>query len=84
MDACADAMVTLMFAEVQRFGPLFQRLINEQPPERQQRLGNAFQLLVSGNGLSFEGATLGRIQRTQFRANLKAFLSDVRVFMRIK
>ena len=44
----------------------------------------AFQLLVTGNGFSFEGGVLGREQRLQFRANLKLFLSRVRVLMRIK
>ena len=55
-------MITLIFAEVPRFSEVFNQLIAKQPPERQQRLHAAFQLLVSSNGLSLEGTTLGRIQ----------------------
>ena len=82
VDACADAILAIACAELDSFQPLVASIIDAvQPADRRERLGAAFQRLVTLNGITFD---LSTPSRRVFRRNLKFFLTETRTFMRFR
>ena len=78
----ADAILTIACAELDSFQPLIASIIDAvQPADRRERLGAAFQRLVTLNGITFD---LSTPSRRVFRRNLKCFLTETRTFMRFR
>ncbi|VFQ63871.1 unnamed protein product [Cuscuta campestris] len=78
--SAADALLPLILCEQDLYQRLGHELIERQAnPTFKLRLTNAFQSLTSSNGIS---STLDRLNYQKFRKNLRAFLIEVRGFLR--
>ncbi|VFQ81253.1 unnamed protein product [Cuscuta campestris] len=80
VSSAADALLPLILCEQDLYQRLGHELIERQAnPTFKLRLTNAFQSLTSSNGIS---STLDRLNYQKFRKNLRAFLIEVRGFLR--
>jgi len=83
LDACADTIFALCCAQVDQLQALVgMRILGSVEGEvRRQRLGAAFQKLLTLHDLQFQ---LTRRERMKFRKNLRLFVSETKAFMRVK
>jgi len=79
LNSAANAMFALIAAEKDDFFAMISQVIaNQQDELTRQRLRQAFEILVSSNGIEFN---LTMTNRRKFQANLLNFVNDVRGFM---
>lgn len=76
IDACANALITLITADVDSFKSCVNMLISQQPPQYQQQLLACFEQLISANGVDV--LKIDRRNRLIFAKNMREFITTVR------
>lgn len=79
VDACANALLTLISLDVPRFMTCAQNLIQQQSPQFQPALLACFDKLVTAGGVNI--TNIDKANRVIFVANMRSFITDARALL---